>query len=193
MSRRRRKNICAPRSTGRSADLGELDRDRPCVPRPARKTLSLAPTLVLAVEELTGELVLLRSGANHACRCARGLRSDPEPNARCPSQVSDPVRAVAAAREHVDAAVVQCEPDLDRVLFAGTSAGRREIREVLLRKALEHLPSERRILALDSPARHTARRGCANAALRLARDRRPHPERRFRSVGGARARRGGLE
>src|SRR5437667_11622863 len=103
MSRRRRRSTCAPRSTGRSVDLGELDRDRPCVPRPGRKTLSLAPTLVLAVEELTGELVLLRSGANRACRCVRGPRSDAEPNARRLSQVADPVGALAPAGEHVDA------------------------------------------------------------------------------------------
>src|SRR5437879_9712523 len=102
MSRRRRKNICAPRSTGRSVDLGKFDRDRSCVPRPARKTLSLAPALVLAVEEMTGELVLLCSGGDHACRCGRGLRSDAKTNVRCLSSVSDPVRAVAPAVTEVD-------------------------------------------------------------------------------------------
>src|SRR4029077_4209022 len=139
-TRRLPRSICAPRCTGRSrAELCELERDRQRVPRPARKTLSLAPPLVLPVEKLTGQVVLFRSGAYDARRRGRGLRSDAQPNARCLSQVTDPIGARPSAGEHVDAAVVETEPDLDRVLFAGATAGRREVGEILIREAFEHL------------------------------------------------------
>jgi effector-binding domain-containing protein len=117
----------------------ELERDGQRIPRPVRKTLSLAPPLVLTVEELTCELVLFRSRANEARRRGRGLRSDAQPNPRCLSQVTDPVGAGPSAGEHVHAPVVETEPDLDRVLLAGAAPGRREIGEIFVREAFEHL------------------------------------------------------
>src|SRR4029077_1640155 len=96
--RRLLRSISAPRCTGRSrAELSELERDRQRVPRPARKTLSLAPPLVLPVEKLAGRLLPFCSGADEGRPRCCGLRSDAQPNARCLSQVTDPIGARPSA------------------------------------------------------------------------------------------------
>src|SRR5437870_3826445 len=88
-------------------------------------------------------------------RRAHRPRSDPDPDARRHFQVLDPIGALTAARKHVDAAVVQAEPDLDRVLFAGTSAGRREVREVVVRESLEHLTARTNEVDVGFPGGQT--------------------------------------
>ena len=65
-------------------------------------------------------------------------RSDPDTDVRCLSQVTNPVGAIAATREHVDTTVIQTEPDLYGVRFARSPSERREVREILVREAFEH-------------------------------------------------------
>src|SRR3954468_10595870 len=77
------------------------------------------------------------------------------------ADVLHPVRAIAAARKHEHATVLDREPDLYPVGLSGLSAGGREVREVLSGEALEHPSTLTRLEAVAHPLRDSRRHSLA--------------------------------
>src|SRR5919107_385811 len=90
--------------------------------------------LVLLDEQPSRQLVLLFA-LDETRLAFEILTGEANRNLRVAAEVLHPVRAVAAAGEHVEGVVLHCEPDLDLVRPAAHSPDGRKVAEVLVREA----------------------------------------------------------